>query len=285
MDESVLPFDRNAGINTAVQKPSWLTRRQWVIAASATIIVAATGATIFSVYPRRGAVVANSKPLARSSAVSVAVLPFLNLSSDKEQEYFSDGITEEITSALAKVPGLTVIGRTSAFQFKGENKDLRAIGRALGVSNLIEGSVRKAGDRVRITAQLIKAATGDHVWTDSYDRNLTDIFAVQEDVAKAIAAALRVPLGLNQSDALVSNREIDPESHEDYLRAAALLNVVPQNCGVFEDSEPGLRAAHAAGAAVCWIPDLAPVSPEAQALATRSDSLSHVLQAFLAEMP
>src|SRR6202008_4917179 len=101
-----------------------------------------------------------ARPAAASpkGAISVAVLPFLNLSSDKEQEYFSDGITEEITSALAQVPGLTVIGRTSAFQFKGANKDTRAIGQALGANNLIEGSVRKAVNQVRITAQLIKAA-------------------------------------------------------------------------------------------------------------------------------
>jgi len=159
----------------------------------------------------------------RSTETSVAVLPFVNLSGDPKEEYFSDGMTEEITSALAKVSNLPVVGRTSAFAFKGKNEDLSAIGRALHATYLMEGSVRKAGDRVRITAQLIDAATGDQVWSESYDRNLTDIFAVQEDVAKAIAAALRVPLGLNQGETLVSNREIDPASYEDYLRAAALV--------------------------------------------------------------
>jgi TolB-like protein/Tfp pilus assembly protein PilF len=155
-------------------------------------------------------------------AISVAVLPFVNLSSDKEQEFFSDGMTEEITAALAKVQRLTVIGRTSAFQFKGKNEDLRQIGQTLGVTHLIEGSVRKAGTRVRITAQLIRADTGAHLWTDSYDRELTDIFATQEDIAQAVAAALQVPLGLKQGERLVSNRQADTQSYEDYLRAKAL---------------------------------------------------------------
>ena len=157
------------------------------------------------------------------NAVSIAVLPFANLSSDAEQEFFSDGITEEITSALAKVQGLIVIGRTSAFEFKGQNKDLRAIGRALGTTHLIEGSVRKAGDRVRITAQLIRADDGSHVWTDSYDRELRDIFAIQEDIAQAIVASLKVPLGLQQGGLLVSNRTIGPDSYQDYLRARTLV--------------------------------------------------------------
>jgi TolB-like protein len=115
---------------------------------------------------------ASDAPLAApAGAVSIAVLPFVNLSSDAEQEFFSDGMTEEITSALAKVPGLTVIGRTSAFQFKGDNRDLRMIGRALGTTHLIEGSVRKAGSRVRITAQLIVAESGAHLWTQSMIAN------------------------------------------------------------------------------------------------------------------
>jgi adenylate cyclase len=162
-------------------------------------------------------------PAIKPAEISVAVLPFLNLSGDPKEEYFSDGMTEEITSALAKVPNLPVVGRTSAFAFKGKNEDLQVIGRALRASYLLEGSIRKAGDRVRITAQLIKVETGDHIWADSYDRNLTDIFAVQEDVAKAIAAALQVPLGLKPGENLVSNRDIAPESYENFLRAEALI--------------------------------------------------------------
>jgi TolB-like protein len=162
-----------------------------------------------------------SGPL-RATGISVAVLPFVNLSSDKEQEFFSDGMTEEITAALAKIPKLPVVGRTSAFQFKGQNKDLSAIGQALHATYLLEGSVRKAGDRVRITAQLIRAADDFHVWTESYDRELKDVFAVQEDVARTIAASLQVPLGLKQGENLVSNRATDLDSYQQYLRARAL---------------------------------------------------------------
>ena len=149
-----------------------------------------------------------------ANGISIAVLPFANMSGDSSQEFFSDGITEEITAALAKVQGLTVLGRTSAFQFKGQNQDLRNIGQTLGASHLIEGSVRKAGDRVRITAQLIRADNGSHLWTENYDRNLTDIFAVQEEIAQAIAASLQVPLGLKQGEHLVPNRTNDLDSYQ-----------------------------------------------------------------------
>lgn len=162
-------------------------------------------------------------PSPRPAGISVAVLPFVNLSGDTSQEFLSDGITEEITAALAKIPQLPVVGRTSAFQYKGRADDVRAIGRALNAAYLLEGSVRKAGDRIRITAQLVSTRTGDHVWTDSYDRNLEDIFAVQEDVAQAIAGALQVPLGLRQGEKLVSDRTSDTNSYQDYLRARALF--------------------------------------------------------------
>jgi TolB-like protein len=161
-------------------------------------------------------------PVAKAAGISVAVLPFLNLSGDPKEEYFSDGMTEEITSALAKIPNLPVVGRTSAFAFKGKNEDLRVIGQALGAAYLIEGSVRKDGSELRITAQLIKSDDGRHLWTDSYDRELKGVFAVQEDVARAIAAALQVPLGLKEGETLVSNRTGDTQSYEDYLRALAL---------------------------------------------------------------
>jgi len=154
--------------------------------------------------------------------ISIAVLPFVNLSSDPEQEFFSDGMTEEITSALAKVQRLRVVGRTSAFEFKGQNKDLRAIGQALGAGHLLEGSVRREGNQIRVTAQLIKADDGTHVWTDNYDRELKGVFAIQDEIAQAIAGALQVPLGLKQGRTLVANRDIDPENYQKYLRAKAL---------------------------------------------------------------
>jgi TolB-like protein/tetratricopeptide (TPR) repeat protein len=156
-------------------------------------------------------------------AISVAVLPFLNLSSDKEQEFFSDGMTEEITTALAKVPDLRVVARTSAFEFKGKNVDIRTMGEELGATHLIEGSIRKAGNRLRITAQLIKADDGTHVWAEDYDREMTDVFAIQEDIARAITASLHMTLGLKPDENLVNNRSIDPESYEQYLRARGVL--------------------------------------------------------------
>jgi TolB-like protein len=154
--------------------------------------------------------------------VSLAVLPFLNMSSDKEQEFFSDGMTEEITAALAQVKGLRVVGRTSAFAFKGQNKDLRAVGQALGATHVIEGSVRKAGNRLRITAQLVKADDDSHLWAQNYDRELNDVFAIQEEIAQAIAVSLQVPLGLRRDEALVTNRVTNTELYQDYLRARAL---------------------------------------------------------------
>ena len=191
-DEGALPFDRSNSRGQASAPSRKSVRKPAAIMAAAVIGGGGCGRAALWIYPRPATVVASSQQPLGPAGISVAVLPFLNLSSDKDQEFFSDGMTEEITSALAKVPGLAVIGRTSAYQFKGQNKDMRAVGKALGASkNLIEGSVRKAGDQVRITAQLIKAADGTHLWTESYDRKLTDIFAVQEDIATAISGALQ----------------------------------------------------------------------------------------------
>jgi TolB-like protein len=159
----------------------------------------------------------------QAAGISIAVLPFANVSGDVSQEFFSDGMTDEIIAALAKVPSLQIVARTSAFQFKGERNDMRAIGQALNARYLIDGAVRRAGNRVRITAQLVQADNGVGVWTDTYDRELTDVFAIQEDIAQAIAGALRVPLGLSQGANLVSNRDIDPASYEQFLRAKALV--------------------------------------------------------------
>lgn len=129
------------------------------------------------------------------SARSIAVLPFVNMSGQKENEYFSDGITEEIQDALAKVPGLAVAARTSAFAFKGKSEDVAAIGRALRVRHLLEGSVQRAGGRVRITAQLIDAENGYQLWSEKYDRDARDVFAVEDDISRAIAEQLRATLG------------------------------------------------------------------------------------------
>ena len=156
-------------------------------------------------------------------AISVVVLPFTNLSGDASQEFFSDGMTEEITSALAKVADLRVVARTSAFEFKGKNLDIRTMGQQLGATHLIEGSVRKSGNRLRITAQLIKADDGTHIWAEDYDRELTDVFAIQEDIARAITASLHMTLALKPGENLVNNRTIDSESYEQYLQAKGIV--------------------------------------------------------------
>ncbi|HJS57709.1 MAG TPA: protein kinase, partial [Vicinamibacteria bacterium] len=129
-----------------------------------------------------------------TSLRSIAVLPFVDMSPGKDQEYFADGLAEELLNALARIPELRVIGRTSSFQFKGKTEDLRVIGQKLNVATLLEGSVRKAGSRVRITAQLVNASDGFHLWSGTYDRELDDIFAVQDEVSRSVASALKVTL-------------------------------------------------------------------------------------------
>ena len=152
---------------------------------------------------------------------SIAVLPFVNMSSDPEQDYFSDGLSEELLNLLAKIPELKVIGRTSSFAFKGKNQDLRLIGEALGVKTVLEGSVRKSGERVRITAQLIDAADGAHLWSDTYDRTITDIFAVQDDVAAAIIDALQIHVGVAPTR---GNPTDNSEAYGLFLKARAAFN-------------------------------------------------------------
>ncbi len=129
---------------------------------------------------------------------SLAVLPFANMSADKENEYFSDGLAEEIINALTQLPGLRVAARTSSFFFRGKEGDIREIGAKLNVENVLEGSVRKAGNRIRITAQLISIADGYHLWSERYDRDMTDVFAVQDEISQAIAAKLRIQMSGEQ---------------------------------------------------------------------------------------
>ncbi len=132
-------------------------------------------------------------PAPAPAAPAIAVLPFVNLTPERENEYFSDGMTEELTNALTQVPGLRVAARTSAFAFKGKDLDARQIAERLGVTALVEGSVRKIGDRIRLVAQLVNAADGCHLWSETYDRTLADVFALQEELSRAIVAALSVP--------------------------------------------------------------------------------------------
>jgi TolB-like protein len=150
---------------------------------------------------------------------SIAVLPFVNLSADKNDEYLSDGMTEELLNVLTKVKSLHVPGRSSSFAFKGKNEDdiFRKVGEQLHVNTVLEGSVRKAGDKLRITAQLVNVADGFHLWSETYDRNMKDILAVQSDVAKRVVQALQVQLGVDEARAFAKRPTENPEAHRLYL--------------------------------------------------------------------
>ncbi len=170
------------------------------------------------------------------TAKSIAVLPFVNMSGDPKNEYFSDGITEEILNALAQIPDLKVAARTSAFAFKGKEEDLRKVGQVLDVATVLEGSVQRAGDEVRITAQLIDTRNGYHLWSEKYDRKLTSIFAVEDEISNAIADKLRVQITGAGGQTLVTVGTGNSQAHDLYLRGLTLLAA----------RGPGLRDAAAA---------------------------------------
>ncbi len=218
---------------------------------------------------------------AAAAPKGIAVLPLANMSADPENEYFSDGMTEEIINALAKVPGMQVASRTSSFAFKGKEVDVRQIGDKLGVSSVLEGSVRKVGSRVRITAQLINVADGYHLWSETYDRQLEDVFAIQDEISRAIVDALKLRLGGDAGHLVAPAKNI--EAYTLYLKGRFFSN---------KDTEPGTRKAldffqqsllqdptyarSYAGIADCWtqladdfvVPDDA--YPRAKAAATRA---------------
>ena len=151
--------------------------------------------------------------------VSICVLPFENMSGDPEQEYFSDGISEDIITDLSKISALSVVARNTAFRFKGKGIDIKQVARELGVSHVLEGSVRKVASRVRITAQLIDGAAGDHVWAERYDRDLTDIFAIQDEISKAIADALKLKLLPKEKKAIEDRGTTSADAYNLYLMA------------------------------------------------------------------
>jgi len=151
-------------------------------------------------------------------AASIAVLPFVNMSSDKEQEYFSDGLSEELLNLLAQVPELRVIARTSSFSFKGREVDVATIARTLNVANVLEGSVRKSGDTLRITAQLVRTSDSSHLWSQTYDRRMTDVFKVQDEIAAAVVDQLKIQLLGDAPRA----RATDPKAYAFYLQARAI---------------------------------------------------------------
>jgi TolB-like protein len=227
-----------------------------------------------------------TRPQSRQNA-SIAVLPFANTSGDVENEYFSDGLAEELINELAHVPGLKVVARTSAFAFKGKQEDIRNIARALCVENIVEGSVRRAGARIRISAQLIEANEGTHLWSERYDREMADIFAVQDEIAQAIAKALRVHLAR-------TSKQYIPQlaAYEAYLRgrhclAAFTSESLPMSRGFYEQAialDAGFALAHS-GLATALVSLVLPgieaarvVMPLASAAAKRALEIDPTLQ-------
>jgi len=162
-------------------------------------------------------------PAVPATARSIAVLPFVNMSNDPANEYFSDGIAETTLDMLAQVPNLKVVARTSSFAFKGQNKDVREIGTALGAATLLEGSVQRAGDAVRITVQLVRAADGFHLWSNHFDRRLADVFRIQDEVATEVVRALEVSLPAADEKRLTQKRTENVEAYREYLEGIALM--------------------------------------------------------------
>jgi TolB-like protein/class 3 adenylate cyclase/Tfp pilus assembly protein PilF len=205
-------------------------RRRGALAAAAVLIVALLGTALWRYFApsegERGVSPTGSLPTA------IAVLPFADMSRSHNQEYFADGMAEEIINALSKVGGLRVVARTSAFAFKGKNEDIRTIGKQLNVGAVVEGSVRKADDRLRITAQLVRVSDGFHIWSETYDRKLDDVFAIQDEIARATVEALRVRLA--STEPLVKRPTADLQAYELYLTGRHFWN---------QRTEEGLRKA------------------------------------------
>jgi adenylate cyclase len=239
-----MPFDRIqcadlAGWHGDIDAPGW----RKVLESLAQLTGAARPA---------GAVAAVPPPTQRP-ALSICVLPFANMSGDAEQEYFSDGISEDIITDLSKVSALAVTSRNSAFQFKGRHVDLRQVAQQLGVSHVLEGSVRKSGTRLRITAQLIEAAQDRHLWAERYDRELTDIFELQDELSQAIVGALRLTLLPAEKNAIQQRGTDSPEAYDLYLMArrewvsgansVSALRTAVQHCQRATEIDPGYAQA------------------------------------------
>lgn len=221
-------------------------RRLWKLAV--VLVVAIIAAAAIAGYFR----IARQRASAASPDTSIAVLPFSDMSPAKDQEYFSDGLAEQLIDDLAKVPGLKVIGWSSAVQFKGKNEDAREVGRTLGVGNILEGSVRREGNHVRITAELINADNEFQLWSQTYDQEIRDIFTVQDEIAQSATAALQLKLLGNNRQPVVSKvRSANPDAYQAYLQANYLL-------GRGQSKEDLNKALAYAGTAVKFDPGYAP---------------------------
>jgi serine/threonine protein kinase/tetratricopeptide (TPR) repeat protein len=223
-----LRYASAAGMHTDLQQLkhnlSIRPERKWIPAALIFVLMAIIAAFWFSRNTKSSAPPTKSKPsvAVKSQEASIAVLPFVDMSAEKDQEYFTDGLAEELINVLSKNPNIKVVARTSAFSFKGKNEDLRTIGKKLGVGTILEGSVRKEGKKIRITTQLVQASDGFHLWSQSYDRQMNDIFAVQDEIASSVAEALKVTL-LGTSNTPSKRYEPKPEAYNVYLQGRFFL--------------------------------------------------------------
>ena len=246
-----------------------------------------------STGPRRGAESASA-----AVTSSIAVLPFVNMSPDPENEYFADGMAEEIINALTKVEGLRVTARSSAFSFKGKGEAGREIGRRLKVGTVLEGSVRRAGSRIRVTTELINVADGFHLWSEKYDREMVDVFAIQDEISRSIVEILKVKLLGPRDEPLVQRPTDDLEAYTTYLKGRYLWNrrtpeALRQSISLFRDAQardPGYALAYAGEAdaynVLGWWSDLPPVVafPAARSAAARAIALDPVLaEAFASQ--
>ncbi len=256
-------------------------QRRWLAAAVVMLLLAGVAAVIRFRAGAKGPAV----------PVSAAVLPFADLSEGKDQEYFSDGLTDELITALSRVEGINVAARTSSFQFKNRQVDVSEIGRQLHVGAILEGSVRRSGNRVRITAQLVSTRNGYQLWADAYDRELKDVFGVQEDIARSIIAALQVKLGARGNRALRARPTTDIEAYDLYLkgrfawnqrtRSGMQLAVSYLEQAVARDSQFALAWAALADAYLLAIPYAGTSKdvdwPKAKAVATRALAIDSTL--------
>lgn len=239
-----------AGLSVAAERAREHTRRLRTLAVAGPIavVVLLVALTAFDVGGLR------TRLFAPAPIRSIAVLPLANLSGDAEQEYFADGMTEQLINDLGQVSSLRVISRTSAMQYKGTKKGLKEIARELGVDGIVEGSVVRSGERVKITAQLIRAAQDRQVWARSYERELKDVLVMQGEIAQAIVGAVKAAVTPEQAKRLGSARQVDPEAQELYLRGRYYLNQLTEASvrtamGYFERAvakDPGMASAHAA---------------------------------------
>ena len=260
-DGFVRRFTEPAPLPSAVRRdtPGWLdslvaktlAREPADRFATAAELVRTLGTSVTGEFAARSAA-AESRPRSAEQP-SIAVMPFANMSTDPENEYFSDGITEEILNALASIPTLKVASRTSSFALKGKPLGIGEIGRELNVKTVLEGSVRRAGKRVRITAQLINVTDGYHVWSERYDRDLEDVFAIQDEIARTIADRLKLKLTTAQDAALANRQTEDIEAYELYLRGKHcayrwnITGMAEKSLGYFEAAltkDPGYALAY-----------------------------------------